>query len=212
MLDVRIEVENLSKTLQTVLDLPGLFARAKSSSLKSLGWHVQQDLKHEGRQATKGGMLNWPKLNPHTGILSRRVSKGKVVNRKWKRDRYRTGEYKGKTIQKLSTREEPFSRMVNMVRYKVDPEDATVEIGFLRVKTAYYRWLKAHERGFSVRITPRMRKMLFAWGFPVSAQTKELDIPARPWVKPVGKVWERKATPLFEKKFWERYEKYSRGI
>lgn len=212
MLDIRIETEKLSELLQQVMELPGIFSRARASALKSLGWHVQQDLKHEGRQATKGGLLQWPKLNPHTGVLAgRRTRDGKIRNRRWKRDRYRTGEKKGQTMQKFSKREEPFSRMVNMVRYNVDVEDDMVEIGFLNPKRNVYIWLRQHEKGYNVRITPKMRKMLFAWGFPVAADTTELKVPARPWVKPVERVWKDKATTVFERRFWVAYEKYRRS-
>ena len=212
MLDIRIETENLSELMRQVMELPGVFSRARVSALKSLGWHVQQDLKHEGRQAVKGGMLQWPKLNPHTGVLARRRGRdGKMRNRMWKRDRYRAGDKKGQTIQKFSTKEEPFSRMVNMVRYGVDPEDNMVEVGFLNPKRNIYIWLKQHEKGYSVQVTPRMRKMLFAWGFPIKAETKKLDIPARPWVKPIEKKWENQATVVFERKFWAAYEKYRRS-
>ena len=212
MLDLQLETKGLSDALMEVIELPGLFSRARRSALSSLAWHVRRDLIYEGRKASRGGMLKWPKLNPHTGILSKRRDKyGKIRNRSWKKDRYKSGEKKGLTWQKLSKREEPFSRMVNMVQYQVDHEDGIVEIGFRNLQPRYHHLLKIHDVGYEVQITPRMRKFLYAWGFPVKKETTKLKTPPRPWVKPIKRIWEQKAARWFEAKFWDSYDRYKAG-
>jgi len=95
-----------------------------------------------------------------------------------------------------------------MVRYSVDKEDGIVEIGLLNPKPWYYTLMRRHAEGYSVRVTPRMRRMMFAVGFPLKEETTRLHIPARPWVRSVAERWKRKAAPLFEEKFWAALKRY----
>ncbi|MDX9788893.1 MAG: hypothetical protein RBT11_19105 [Desulfobacterales bacterium] len=215
MIDIQVKMTGMTDLLKSVIDLPGVFSRCRASALKSLGWNVQQDLKKTGRALQ-------PRLNPHTGVLSathptakrsgRSVKWSKVRrNKKWVSGTSRLHGADGRVAQKLSTRKEPFSRFVNMVRYSVDPEDTMVEIGLLKPKPIYYVWMKKNVAGFGTKITPKMRRFLFASGFPVRKETDTLKTPARPWVDVVRKRWEQKATNHFEKKFWEAYDKYATG-
>lgn len=207
MLDVQIETEGLSEATKAVLELPGLFARARASALKSLGYHIQQDLKMEAKRAVNGGYLRWDPLNPHTGILARTKDRfGRKRGLGYKRTRRN-----GQVISRTSTRREPFSRLSNAIRYKVDAEEDFVEIGFLNPKPHFFVWLKKHARGYTVPVTPRMRKKFFALGFPLKKETTQLQVPARPWVSPVEAAWSSKVLPFFEKKFWDSYNRYTSG-
>lgn len=228
MLDVQVKTEQLSETARMLMELPGLFARARVSALKSLGWAVQQELKNEGRKATHGGYLHWQELNPHTGVLARaRDKSGRSQYVYWPKGNRHTGKIRwskagrsggsigsggerNQVIRRLSSRREPFSRMVNMVRYSVDAEDNLVEIGFLNTNYRTYGLLRKGAEGFSTSITPRMRKFLFAMGFPVRKGTR-LESPARPWVTKVEQVWRPKASGYFEQKFFDAISRYQEG-
>ena len=227
MLDIQVQEEKLREITRAVLRLPGMFARARKSALKSLGYNVQQELKNEGRRASRGGYLRWRPLNPHTGVLARSVGRSGMKQAvSWTRNRYATtrtfwgsGSARsggqtgtmgtaGNVISRKSARSDPFSRMVNMVRYSVDEEDEMVMVGFQSAKPVYWRLLKQHERGFNVNVTPRMRRFFFALGFPIKAETRTLRVPPRPWVEPVERRWRPKSTPFFEEKFWDAYNRY----
>jgi len=220
MIDVQLKTENLDETTRALLELPGIFARARASGLKSVGYEVQQDLKRAGREIT-------PKLNPHTGVMSVTHDTAKRFGRSvsWGRRRKpkmwgergwigHTSRSKGKdggVKQKLSTRLNPFARFVNMVRYSVDTEDNLVEIGILKPKPIYYVWFRKNTEGFSTPVTPRMRKFFFAIGFPLKKETTSLEAPSRPWINKVREKWDREATPHFEKQFWAAYRRYDEG-
>jgi hypothetical protein len=217
MLDVQVKTEGLSETTRAVLGLPGVFDRARASALKSLGYAVRQDLKQEGRALE-------PKLNPHTGVLAvtHDTAKRHGRNVRWGKKRikgtntWQTGTSRsrgrdGGVAQKRSTRQNPFARFVNMIRYTVDTEDNLVEIGVLKPKPIYYTWFRRNVEGFGTPVTPRMRKFLFATGFPIRKETTSLRTPARPWIGKVGESWREKATPYFEQKFWLAVNRYRTG-
>lgn len=215
MIDIQVRTDGMSDLLKSVVDLPGVFARSRAAALKSLGWHVQQDLKKTGREMK-------PRLNPHTGVLAvthatakrsgRSVRWAKVRrNKKWVAGTSRLHGKNGWVAKKTSPRTEPFSRFINMVRYGVDSQDLMVEIGLLKPKPNYDAWMKKNITGFGTPITPRMRRFLFASGFPVKKETDTLRTPARPWVEKVRARWEEKSAKVFEAKFWEAYARYSTG-
>ncbi len=217
MLDVQVKTEGLSEVTRAVMELPGIFARARASALKSLGWAVQQDLKREGRSLE-------PKLNPHTGVLAgtHDTAKRRGSNVRWGKRRikgtstWQTGTSRsrgrnGGVAQKRSSRLNPFSRFVNMIRYSVDAEDNLVEIGVLKPKPIYHIWFRKNMAGFDTPVTPRMRRFLFASGFPIRKETTSLQTPARPWIGKVKDDWHGKAAPYFEQKFWAAMSRYGTG-
>lgn len=213
MLDIQIKTDGMTDLLRSVLDLPGIFRRARKSSLKSLGWAVQQDIKATGRALM-------PKLNPHTGVLSVMHDQGgrrgrnvkwskRRRNKKWITGTSRLHGKDGQVAQKYSTRLQPFSRFVGMIRYQTDSQDMIVEIGLLHPKPNYWQWMAKNTTGFSTSVTPKMRRMLFAAGFPISKNTRQLRTPSRKWMSVVYARWETKAITHFEKKFWENYHRYA---
>lgn len=209
MLEVVVETENLSAATNAVLELPGLFARARASALKSLGWTLQQELKNEARKATKGGYLKWEELNPHTGVLNRANRSKTGIS--WKRTRFTSGSRKGQVIPRLSAQREPLARLRSSIRYKVDVEDDFVEVGFINPQDKYYKWVRKQAQGFTVPVTARMRKKFFALGFPIAKGTTQIKVPGRPWVSRVKDKWRGKITPFFETKFWASYNRYQTG-
>ena len=69
-----------------------------------------------------------------------------------------------------------------------DTDTQIISIGFIREKGVSDGMLKLagmHAKGFKTRITPKMRKMLFALGFPVKKSTTILESPARPVIEPI---------------------------
>jgi hypothetical protein len=77
----------------------------------------------------------------------------------------------------------PLQKLAGATRYYYDDAIKTVTIGFLDQKR---RGLgKMHAAGFKIPVTGRMRKMMFAAGFPLAKGTTELRVPARPVVRPV---------------------------
>jgi len=213
MLDVQVTAEDLSEAAKALMDLPGIFQRAKAAALASVGYQLQQELKMEAKRSLTGaGYLHWPPLNPHTGVMSRTHDKsGRYRGLGYKTTRYKTGDRKGQVIYRGSTRTQPFSRLINAVRYAVDDDDSLVEIGFIERNAKLYQMLNLAATGFETTVTPRMRKHLFGSGFPLKAGTTTLKTPARPWVEPVRKATEGKVFQHFEAKFLEAIERYQSG-
>jgi len=206
MLDVQLQVEGLSELTKAVLELPGLFARARASALKSIGWELQQELRRAGQLGVQ--QLGWSPLNPHTGILSR-GSKGAMQGRWMKMTRGR-----GRKKERIEHRESggnPMGRLVNAVRYEVDTDENLVMIGFLRNEGNLFRLARLQAEGFETRITPRMRKFFFALGAPLKKETTVLKTPARPWVSQVYARERARIPGRFEEKFWAAMQRYWTG-
>lgn len=209
MLDIQIEQKSLREITRFSMELPGDFARARHSALSSLGFAVRQEIKREGQRGSKGGYLGWGELSPHTGILGRMHHSTGPLERK--REKYRSGDKKGQVIPWRSALKEPFIKLPHGIRYHVDSEDLFVEIGFINPSSRFHTWMRMHDRGYSTRVTPRMRKMFFALGFPIKKETTELKTPARPWVKAVEQRWRPRYLRYFEDKFWESFNRYQKG-
>jgi len=209
MLDVQLKTENLSEAVRAVLDLPGLFRRARNSALRSLGYEVKAELQTQARLATKGGYLDWAPLHPRTPIIARaRRSSGGLS---WARTRWRGGARAGQVVQRKGTRTEVFSRLVGGIRYQVDDEDGLVTIGFVNPGARVERWLRMHAQGYETRVTPRKRRFLFAIGFPLKKETTVLRAPARPWVSKVYEHMRSQIHPRFEGQFWKALNRYREG-
>jgi len=161
--------------------------RAIASALKSEGYRMRGILKEDIRTGGHGG--SWDKLNPHTGVLSRRKRSGRIMSIKnyrmvWKGPRgkkKRVRKYKGVM---LSTRQNPLMKLRGAIRYKYDKDLEMVRIGFVNVSRRLLALVNLHAEGFETPITPKMRKMLFALGFPVKKNTQTLRSPERPLIGP----------------------------
>lgn len=218
MFDIQIDQSNIDQLQAAFERYPTLVERARASALKSLAYHIREDVQRAGRALQ-------PKLNPHTGVLSvtHDTAKRKGTSVKWRKKRKKgTNEWStgtarsagkgGRVAQKVSNRLNPFSRFVNMIRYDVDVEDAMVTIGILNPRPIYYVWFRKNVEGFDTVILPRMRKFLFAAGFPVAKGTT-FTTPPRPWIGPVREKWDgAKATDLFREKYDSAMERYFAGF
>lgn len=180
-----VAIENMESLLKA---FPQYAGRAVASAMKSEGWRIRDLVKAAIRAGGVDGH-KWEKLNPHTGVLAR-AKKGSVKNYKmgWKGEKgskKRVQQYKDVM---LSTKSAPLSKLAGAVRYDYDANDQMVSIGFIQsggVSQSMIKLAGMHAKGFSTRVTPKMRKMLFALGFPVKASTTSLESPARPVIEPI---------------------------
>lgn len=187
-------IENMAGLLR---QFPEHAERAMASALSSEGYRLKNLLQ---KAVAEGGVDGgWPKLNPHTGVLSRRRSRGggtqtvknyRMVWRGPKGQKTRVRQYRQVM---LSKKQKPLARLRGGIRYQVDRRDMSVVVGFVNTRVRLMQLARFHAEGFSTPITPRMRKMFFAMGFPVARDRKYVTTPARPLVGPVF-VREREAS------------------
>lgn len=215
-----ISVENIE---YMIASFPGYANRAIASALKSEGYRLSQILKMVS--AAHGVSGNWPLLNPHTGILDRmKIRKGPkagqtkwVKNFRWvwkgeKGKKKRVKEYRGKI---LSTKRDPQARIRNIIGYKFDESTLSVDIsvqpsaGTRRNRLRFLMHLQSE--GYSRTITPKMRKMLFALGFPVNRQTRELTTPQRALFQPVFDHQKNTIVNNINQKFQDAIRRYIFG-
>lgn len=208
-----LAIENMEAMLRA---FPQYAERATASALKSEGWLLKNMIRLAIWRGGPGGGT-WKKLNPHTGVLSRMrrrtgqlqtIKNWKIVWKGEKGSKRRVRQYKSVM---LSTRKEPLTKLAGAVRYKYDPEDQMVNIGFIREQGITYGMLKLarmHAEGYKTHITPKMRKMLFALGFPVKKTTTILETPARPVIEPVFRQEERDIMRNIERKFFGSLKRY----
>lgn len=207
MFELRIDTREAGEAARKLMQLPGLFARARRSALRSVGWELQQELKRAGSMGVSE--LGWPPLHPHSGTLSlagRRAARGQ---------RIKTVRGRGKKRERLrhieSMRRNPMGRLVNAVRYRTDGEGTAVEIGFFREEGNLFRLARMQARGFRTPVTERMRRFFFAVGFPVSRGLTAVETPPRPWIQ---KVFERQKASIprrFEERFFAALTRYREG-
>ena len=91
--------------------------------------------------------------------------------------------------------------------------DHMVEVGILKPKPIYFNWFRKNVAGFDTHVSPKMRRFLFAVGFPIRKETTVLRTPARPWIDKVREKWDRQGGPFFEMQFWNALNRYrSKGL
>lgn len=203
-----VAIENMEIMLKA---FPQYAERAAASALKSEGFRIRDMIKTAIRSGGPDGD-KWEKLNPHTGIIS--MGKKKTIkNYKmgWtgnKGSKRRVRQYKDVM---LSTKTAPLSKLAGAVRYKYDSGDQTVSIGFLQsagISSGLLKLAGMHAKGFKTNITQRMRKMLFALGFPVKKSTTYLESPARPVIDPIYRHEQANIMRNIESKFIASILKY----
>ena len=210
MLDVQLKTEHLSEVTRALVELPGIFQRARGSALKSIAYQVKEELQQQARRGDKGNYLAWQALNPHTPVIGR--AKRRAGGLQYRRRRWKRGEAKGQVIQRTRPGITPFLRLIAGIRYKVDVEDNFAEIGFINPKTRLAAWLRKHETGETTAVTPRKRRFLFAIGFPLAKGTTTLKTPARPWVSKVYEHMRGKIPSMFEEKFLAAMARYGMKV
>jgi hypothetical protein len=203
-----VAIENMEILLKA---FPQYADRAVASALKSEGYRLRNLIKAAIRAGGTDGK-KWEKLNPHTGVLAR-AKKGYVKNYKmvWKGQKGSKKRVRQYKEVMLSTRSAPLSKLAGAVRYNYDPADQMMSIGFIQsggVSPAMIKLAGMHAKGFQTNITPKMRKMLFALGFPVKKSTSKLESPARPVIEPVFRQEEGNIMQSIEDKFMSSILRY----
>ena len=223
-----VAIDNLEYLME---QFPGYAQRAVASALKSEGFRLSQIIKMV--IAGRGVDGSWPLLNPHTGILKRRFDQqGKErwlknwrsvwVGKKGDKQRmqsyrYLRGERKNQRRVILSTLTEPQSRIRNAVGYAYDEQTNSVDVSFngqlfSSGKRARMRFLLHQQsEGYSKTITPKMRKMLFAMGFPIKKETLELKVPQRESIQPVFDHQKETIVKNIDEKFQAALNRYIFG-
>jgi len=103
-------------------------------------------------------------------------------------------------------RKTPLFGMGKMVRFKVGKVKGilSASVGFLA--KGLPKIARIHEAGKRIRVTPGLRGMFAARGFPLRAITKWLQVPKRPMI---DWLWERHvskdAGDYVEKRFFEKF-------
>ncbi|CCK81201.1 hypothetical protein [Desulfobacula toluolica] len=205
-----LAIENISALLKA---FPQYAERATASALKSEGYRLKGLI----QEAIRGGGVDggWDELNPHTGVLAR-AKRGSVKNYRmvWKGrkgSKKRVRQYKEVM---LSKKKAPLSKLAGAVRYEYDEDMQMVNIGFMQsagVSDSMVRLARMHAKGYETRITPRMRKMLFALGFPVKKSTTTLKTPARPVIEPIFEQEKDNIMGNIERKFFRSLNRYLSG-
>ena len=174
--------------LENMADLMAAFPRyahrAINSALASEGFRLKNIVQETIRAGGPGG--SWPELNPHTGILGlakrRDLKNYKMGWRGPKGKKRRVKLYWSAAGGKRSTRRNPLLKLRGAVRYFVDKKTQTMNIGFIRASTRLLAIVHAQAEGFTTPVTPRMRKFMFAMGFPLKKSTRALRTPPRPLI------------------------------
>jgi hypothetical protein len=158
--------------------------RALASSLRSEGYRLQQMIK----TAILLGGIAEAKLDPlHPHTLAVRAWERRARQRAARRA-------KGVRVRKIKRLEHvevnpggirPLRKLAGGTRYEYNDSVKTVTIGFF--KMPWREIAEQHATGFKTPVNNRMRKMMFAAGFPLAKGTQELTVPARPVVGPIYK-------------------------
>lgn len=164
-------------------------SRAISYALGSTGKWLRNEIKNQGKAATKGGYLHWRSLNPYTTVINKARGGKKHVKNTYGRGKIHFGaktNVNGESYfekPNLSPEREPLSRLINAVRSEVNELNASVRIGFL--KPALWDMMTRVSTGREVTISTRMRKMLYGIGAGGIGALGSLKMPARPLINPV---------------------------
>jgi hypothetical protein len=194
---------------------PKFAPRAVSSAFKSEGNRMREMIKLAIQKGGPNG--EWDKLNPHTPYMRKRHGQRGIQSVKnfrmvWKGERgkkTRGRQYGRAWVGTPSYR--ALQRMAGAVRYKYDPNDMLMSIGFLNDNRKMQEWAKHHAGGTRIAITPRMRRLAFAMGMPLAKDTSEIKVPARPLVNPIFKKEEKNIRQNLQNKIYANIKRYVTG-
>lgn len=213
MLQVDVKTEGLNAMTKTLLELPGIFRRARASALSSTGYWVAQEL----RNHIEYGGTGWRKLHPLTlrlrkfrsapasplfflGRFARymvspddmevKIDLGKGAARKgggW-------GQY----------RERPDPWLEGAVRRH---EEGTMVAVSKKTRLA---WLATKIKGKKYKKQSRSGAVTGGY-FVLRPETTHITIPKRPIFSPVFKKVQGDVMPRFEKQFTSALKRYMEG-
>jgi len=196
---VHLNIENLDTMQDMMRAFPREAHHAAASALGSVGYHIKEDLDGHIKQ---GSQARWKRRAPVTP----RINKGRKVRaKKGINDvkRYKSGKRKGlikPKRTKSATKLRPMGRMVNVSRYEVNKNNLRLDVGFIDGNVS--RLVKLHDRRHRTKVTPKMRRFLFAIGVPVDDTTSHISRPARQIWDPVMRDWPmERILELYEQKF-----------
>lgn len=165
---------------QILASAPERVSKATSSALKSEGWRIREVIK----QSVKAGghdTEKWKPLNPHTAIFNKaRKAARKGKRTKAKREITTTSM---RLTRELSGGGKALQRLASGATYQYHAGAQTVTVGFITARVM--SMMKKAAEGFKTTITPRMRRMAFAIGFPLRKGTTSFVSPPRPVVPQV---------------------------
>lgn len=168
--------EQYSRILKSA---PEKVDRATASALKSEGWRIREIIRESVETGGHPG-AKWKALNPHTAIFN----KARRSARKKKRIRINPAASLMEEVnQATGTAKRPLEKLATGARYTYQAGAKTVTIGFISARVMYL--MKRAAAGYVTAITPKMRKMAFAIGFPLKKGTAAFVTPARPVVPEV---------------------------
>lgn len=207
MLAVDLKAEGLNDVTKAVMQLPGLFARARKSALGSTGYWIQQELRNHIEYGGEG----WAKLHPIT--LKFRKFRGAPASPLFYMGRFARYliDSEGTTIEiglGKSRKGEPgqvddpwlmaaLKRAEHGGRTKVTKK---VRLLWVSTKIKGQKWKKMSRSG-----------AVTGGYFVLRPDTEYLNIPKRPVIEPVFKKVRPKVLPYFEDKFWKAMERYRSG-
>jgi hypothetical protein len=158
--------------------------KATASALKSEGWRIREVIKQSVEAGGHAGD-KWEALNPHTAIFNKArkaARKGKRIRRK----KARVTTTSMRLTQELSGGGKALQRLASGATYQYHAGAQTVTVGFISAKVMSL--MKKAAAGFKTVVTPRMRRMAFAIGFPLRKGTTTLVTPPRSVVPQVFKA------------------------
>jgi len=179
----------LEQFRRIVADAPAVAKSATGSALKSEGWRIREVIK---ASVLGGGhpTAPFPALNPHTAAFNR----ARKAARRGKRMKRERGGIKttGMRLAMELSLAKPLKKLASGARYQYFSESQTVTIGFISARVMFL--MKKAAEGFRTAITPKMRRMAFAIGFPLRGGTTRFSAPARPVVPPVFRAERERMT------------------
>jgi hypothetical protein len=210
-MDLSIDTTQLNQATREVMDLPGLFDRARISAVKSTGWMIRKEMR---AFIESGGAGTWEALHP----VSRYYAK-----------KYKTGT--SKWIRPSLQAKSPMFWLGKHARYRVTDDEAV--IGFGRsskgetgtLSPFLMQVLKRAEHGEITQVTDKARRFFGATRrtnkagqvpgtgfFPIRKDTSSLSTPERPIFEPVLARIRERIAPYFEDKFWFAVNRYRQGV
>lgn len=158
---------------QLLASAPNQVNKATSSALKSEGWRIREVIR-ESVEAGGHPSQKWPQLSPHTAAFNR-------VRKQARKGRRAKNKPVITTTSMRLTRElsgaRPLQRLASGARYTHHTGAQTVTVGFITARVMYL--MKKAAAGFKTAVTPKMRRMAFAIGFPLRKETTMLVTPPR---------------------------------